>query len=163
MPPGDWVEMDELCIRLSPSLWLWVAVSHLTRLVHTRVNGVLGFVIADRSDDALERLVEEELHWAWRGAPVRTDGWGAYRRLLPAELHQACDKGSGLTSIVEALNCKWRQTQSALARKSCGVSRDILDDVTERFLIAVDRHNRQCLDRWNRRQGLRTPTTMLSP
>jgi IS1 family transposase len=156
VPPGDWVEMDELCVRLSPSLWLWVAVSHLTRLV-------LGFVVADRSDAALSRLVEEELHWAWRDALVRTDGWEGYQRLLPAERHQVCSKGSGLTSIVEALNCKWRQTQSALARKSCGVSRDIVDDVTERFVIAVDRHNRRCLDHWNRHQATRTPTTMLSP
>ena len=106
VPPGDWVEMDEhgharvtACIRQSPSLWLWVAVSHLTRLV-------LGFVISDRSDDALWRLVDEELHWAWRDALVRTDGWEGYQRLLPAEQHQVCGKGSGLTSIVEALNCK---------------------------------------------------------
>jgi hypothetical protein len=63
---------------------------------------------------------------------------------------------------VEALNCKWRQTQSALARKSCGVSWHILDDVTERFRIAADRHNRYCLRRWNARQQI-TATTTLSP
>jgi hypothetical protein len=59
---------------------------------------------------------------------------------------------------VEALNCKWRHRQSGLARKSCGVSRRIQDDpvrarahsMTERFLILVDRHNRQCLARWEK-------------
>jgi IS1 family transposase len=137
------IEMDELCVRFSPALWLWVAVSRLTRTV-------LGFVIADRGDDALRRLRDEELPPAWRGLPIKSDGWEAYQRLLPAHIHEVCSKQSGETSIVEALNCKWRQRQSGMARKSCGVSRRILDDLTERFLILVDRHNRQCLARWER-------------
>jgi hypothetical protein len=57
-PAGDVIGMDELCIRFSPALWLWVAVSRLTRL--TRL--VLGFVIDDRGDGALGRLLDEELH-----------------------------------------------------------------------------------------------------
>jgi len=81
--------------------------------------------------------------------PVCTDGWGAYQRLLAAELHEACDKGSGKTSVVEALNTKWRQRQSGLVRRSCGVSWRVVDDLTQRFLLLSDQHNRQCLKRWS--------------
>lgn len=140
--------MDEWCIRFSPSLWLyiharmnWVAVSPLTR-------SVIGFVIDDRTDAALNRLLEEELHPAWREVPIKTDGWEAYQRLLSAEQHEVCAKTSGKTSMAEALNCKWRQRQSGLTRKSCGVCWRIRDDVSERFLILADFHNRQCLKRW---------------
>jgi insertion element IS1 protein InsB len=145
------IEMDELCVRFSPALWLWIAVSRMTRLV-------VGSVIADRGDDALLRLLEEEMHPAWRDLPIKTDGWEAYRRLIPTEQHEVCAKTSGKTSIVEALNCKWRHRQSGLARKSCGVSRRITDDLTERFLILVDRHNRQCLKRWQKAQTARQDT-----
>jgi len=81
--------------------------------------------------------------------PVCTDGWGAYQRLLAAELHEACDKGSGKTCVVEALNTKWRQRQSGLVRRSCGVSWRVVDDLTQRFLLLSDQHNRQCLKRWS--------------
>jgi IS1 family transposase len=97
-----------LCIRFSPWLWLWSAVSHRTQLV-------LGFVIDDRTDTALNRLLEEELHPAWRDVPIKTDGWEAYRRLLPLEQHEVCAKASGKTSIAEALNCNRRMRAFAVA------------------------------------------------
>ncbi len=148
--------MDELCIGYSPALWLWVAVSRATRLV-------LGFVIDDRTDSALACLLEEELPPAWRDVPVCTDGWGAYQRLLPAEQHTVCDKGSGKTSVVEALNTLWRQRQCGLARRACGVSWRIVDDLTERFLLLTDQHNRQCLKRWHAAQAGKQPNTQSSP
>lgn len=141
-PEGDVVEMDELCIRFSPALWLWVAVSRTTRLV-------LGFVVSDRTDTALQRLLDEALHPAWREVPVCTDGWGAYQRLLPAQQHTVCDKGSGQTSVAEALNTTWRQRQSGLAHRACGVCWRIVDDLTQRFLLLTDQHNRQCLQHWH--------------
>jgi IS1 family transposase len=119
-------------------LWLWLAVSR-------KVKTVLGFVLSDRSDASLERLMTEEVPPLFWETSSCSDAWGAYRRLLPEGLHMICDKGSGKTSIVEGLNTKWRQRQSGLVRKSCGVSWRILDDLFERFLILVYRHNQQCL------------------
>ena len=130
--------MDEICIRFSPGLWLWLSVSRTLGVV-------LAFVLGDRSDAMLERLWDEEMPVAWRELPVCTDAYGSYGRVLPPELHEICDKGSGKTSKVEALNTKWRQRQSGLVRKSCGVWGGIRDDITERFLILIDRHNQQCL------------------
>ena len=93
----------------------------------------------------------------YRGRPVYTDHWDAYARLLPAGLlpagqHRPCDKGSGLTSIVEGLNTKWRQRQSGLVRRSCGVHPKMMADLSERFGLLVEEHNRQSTRRWQRRQ-----------
>ena len=150
------MEMDEICIRFSPGFWLWIAVSRTLGVV-------LGFVLGDRSDAMLERLWHEEMPYAWKELPVCTDAWSAYGRVLPAELHEICDKGSGKTSFVEALNTKWRQRQSGLVRRSCGVWKGICDDISERFLILLDRHNRQCLKSPRKHQKSKQAETQLSP
>jgi IS1 family transposase len=122
-----------------------MAVSRLTRQV-------LGFVLGDHTDPMLA-LAWSDVPQDYRDKPVFSDHWGAYARFFPASQHQACGKGSGLTSIVEGLNTKWRQRQSGMVRRSCGVHPNIEDDVFERFLLLVDSHNRQCERRWLRRQG----------
>lgn len=143
-PEEDVIEFDEICVRVSPSLWLWTAISR-------QVGQLLGFAFEDRSDAALE-LAWSDVPEDYRDKPVATDFLGAYARFFPASQHRPCDKGSGETSKVESLNCKWRQRQSGLVRRSCGVCWRIVDDLYERFLILVDRHNRQCAKRWERRQ-----------
>jgi len=154
-PEGDGVEFDELCLRQSPALWLWVGVSRLTRQV-------LGLSLGERTDEALAQA------WAqvpedYRGRMVYTDHWGAYGRLFDGAQHRPCDKGTGLTSIVEGLNTKWRQRQSGLVRRSCGVHPKIKGDISERFLLLVDAHNRQCARRWQRRQDKDAITTQTNP
>jgi len=149
------IEFDELCLRQSPPLWLWVGVSRQTRQV-------LGCALGDRTDETLARA------WAqvptqYQGRPVYTDHWGAYARLLPAGQHRSCDKGSGLTSIVEGLNTKWRQRQSGLVRRSCGVHPRIATDLSERFGLLVDEHNRQSARRYQSRQKGTATATQSSP
>jgi IS1 family transposase len=135
-------------------LWVWVAVSRLTRQV-------LGFVLGDHTDPMLG-LAWSDVPPDYHDKPVYTDHWGAYARFFPAAQHQACDKGSGLTSIVEALNTKWRQRQSSMVRRSCGVHPKIEADMFERFLLLVDSHNRQGEWHWRRQQGL-AATTLGNP
>ena len=86
----------------------------------------------------------------YRDKPVCTDHWGAYKRFFSSSQHEACDKGSGKTSHSEGWNTKWRQRQSGLVRRSCGVSTRIEDDLVERFLLLVEGHNRERERRWNR-------------
>lgn len=149
------IEIDELCVRQTPPLWLWTAVSRA-------VGQVLGFSVGDRTDG--------ELAWLWtdvgpsyQGAPVCTDGRGAYARFFSArgQAHEACDKGSGKTSRVEALNTKWRQRQSGLVRHSCGAHDGIRADIVDRFMILAEQHNRETIRNYRRRQGRKTvaPTT----
>ena len=89
----------------------------------------------------------------WRGRLVFTDGWEAYSRFFPSAQHVVCEKGSGLTSRIVGWNTKWRQRQSGLVRRSCGVSHRIIDDVYERFLILVTQHNRQQKRRWDQEKA----------
>jgi len=143
-PQDEVVEMDEICLRQSPPLWLWIGVSR-------RVGQVLGFALGDRTDEMLA-LVWSDVPADYRDKPVRTDHWGAYTRFFasfPAGQHRGCDKGSGETSRAEAWNTKWRQRQSALVRRSCGVSERIADDIFERYLILAGQHNQECAKRWN--------------
>ncbi|MBC8137524.1 MAG: hypothetical protein H8F28_16705 [Fibrella sp.] len=149
-PAEEVVEYDEIRIRKSPSLWLWLAVARKTRTV-------LGFVLSDRGDAAFEKLRSEEIPASYWDLPSCSDAWESYRKMLSADVHTICDKGNGKTSIVEALNTKWRQRQSGLVRKSCGVSWRIFDDIFERFLILVNQHNRQHIQRWNLNQKTESP------
>src|SRR5689334_10986375 len=124
--------MDALCVRQTPSLWLWIAVSR-------QVGQVLGFVLGERTDEMLA-LAWSDVPQDYREKPVHTDYWGAYARFFAAPQHVPCEKGSGQTSVVEGFNTKWRQRQSGLVRRSCGVHTRIEDDVFERFLLLVDTH-----------------------
>lgn len=100
-PEGDVLEIDEICVRKWGNLWLWVILSRQTRQV-------LGFALGDRSQATLE--------WAWEDVPlsycplpIKTDGWQVYQSFFEGIGHEVCDKGSGKTSLAEALNTKWRR------------------------------------------------------
>ena len=139
--------MDELCVRLTPSLWLWTAASR-------RVRQVLGFAFGQRDRDTLE-LCWSDVPADYQDKPVVTDGYPTYQGFFGPGQHQAMDKGAGeigQTSVVESLNTKWRQRQSGLARRSCGVSRRIETDLVERFFLLVEQHNLACQRRWEREQ-----------
>jgi IS1 family transposase len=129
-----------VCVRLSPGLWLWTCVSRLTRQL-------LGFCFGERGAAELA-LAWGDVPEGYRDKPVFTDFWAAYGKFFPVGQHTACDKGSGQTSIVEASNTRWRQRQSGLVRRSCGVCWRMLDDLYERFLVLADRHNRHCARLW---------------
>ena len=86
-PQDDVIEMDELCVRLTPSLWLWAAVSR-------RVRQVLGFAFGQRDRDTLARC------WSYvpqdyQHKPVVTDGYQTYTSFFRLDQHRAIDKGNG--------------------------------------------------------------------
>jgi IS1 family transposase len=141
--------MDELCVRVTPSLWLWIAASR-------KVGQVLGFAFGQRDRDTLA-LCWSDVPADYQHKPVVTDGYGAYTSFFDPDQHRAIDKGGkegssemGQTSIVESLNTKWRQRQSGLVRRSCGVSRRIETDLVERFFLLVEQHNLARQRQWKR-------------
>ena len=139
--------MDELCVRLTPSLWLWTAVSR-------KVRQVLGFAFG-QGDRTTLALCWSDVPADYQNKPVVSDGYPTYTRFFPPEQHRAVDKDGGEigeTSIVESLNTKWRQRQAGLARRSCGVSRRIETDLVERFFLLVEQHNLACQRQWEREQ-----------
>ena len=154
-PEEDAIEIDGLCIGVSPSLWLWTAASPL-------VGQIVGFVIGDRTDPMLG-LVWSDVPQEYRDKPVFTDHLGAYARFFPEGQPPPCDNGTGLTNRVEGLNTKWRQRQSGLVRRSGGVHRKIEEDLFERFLLLVEGHNRECAKRWQQQQNQPALATQLNP
>ena len=120
--------MDEICVRLTPSLWLWTAVSR-------KVRQVLGFAFGQR-DRATLVLCWSDVPADYQHKPVVTDGYQTYTSFFPSEQHRAIDKASGQigeTSIVESLNTKWRQRQSGLARRSCSETRGRVGGVSRQI------------------------------
>ncbi len=111
------IEMDELCVRLTPSLWLWVAASR-------EVGQVLGFAFG-RGDRHTLALCWSDVPTDYKDKPVVTDGYKVYTGFFAPDQHRAIDKGNkgsgeiGETSIVESLNTKWRQRQSGLLVRRC--------------------------------------------
>ena len=70
VPEGDVIEADEICVRYSPGLWLWVMVSRT-------VGQVLGFALVERSDEMLA-LCRSDVPAGYRDKPVCTDRWEGY-------------------------------------------------------------------------------------
>jgi len=145
--------MDELCVlrraslavRLTPSLWLWIAASR-------KVRQVLGFAFGQR-DRATLALCWSDVPAHYQDKPVVTDGYSTYTSFFRPGQHRAIDKGGGQigeTSVVESLNTKWRQRQCGLARRSCGVSPRMENDLVERFFLLVEQHNLACQRQWER-------------
>ena len=128
-------------------MWLWVAVSR-------QIRQVLGFAFGQR-DRATLSLCWSDVPHDYKHKPVVTDGYPTYQGFFGPGQHRVIDKGAGEigeTSVVESLNTKWRQRQCGLARRSCGVSRRIENDLVERFFLLVEQHNKACQRRWERDQ-----------
>ena len=60
-----------------------------------------------------------------RQASFDTDGWGAYKGVIPATRHQVCDKGANCTGIIERFNCSLRQRVSRLVQKALSISKSL--------------------------------------
>lgn len=100
------IERDDLWVRKSPSLWLWVAASR-------KVGQVLGFAFGERDCLALA-LCWSDLPQDYRKKLVVTDHFEAYRSFFPQEQHRPVEKGSGETSSVESLNTKCASVSQGL-------------------------------------------------
>ena len=132
------LELDEMWTfvgRKRRKVWLWLAVERYTRRMVAWVLGTRGTATA---------------RWLWRALPLDyrtgtwyyTDEWEAYRALLPPAAHRPSPKGSGHTSMVEAVNCSLRQRCAVLVRKSCSFSRSLAMHRT-RLQLCIDDHNRR--------------------
>ncbi len=110
--------------------WLWLAVERHSRCIVAWVLGSRGRATAHRLWPALPAAYRT-------GTWYYTDEWRAYKGVLPTRVHEAHPKGSGQTSIVEAINC------AVLVRKSCCFSRSLAMHRV-RIQRVIDEHNRTC-------------------
>lgn len=122
LPDQPEIECDELWSFVGNKdhqVWLWLAIERTTGLI-------VAWVCGDRSEHSA-RLVWEALPRHVRHhAHFYTDGWEAYQNVFPFTRHWICPKGSGGTSRVEGRNTTLRQRISALVRRTCSFSRDLL-------------------------------------
>ena len=120
--------------RKKRKVWLWLSVERRNRRI-------VAWVLGDRSAATARRLWAA-LPDAYRGPRCWyfTDLWGAYAGVLPRWQHRRSPKGSGGTSIVEAINCSLRQRCGVLVRKSCSFSKSLAGH-TARIKIVIDNYN----------------------
>ena len=133
------LELDEMWTfvgRKRCKKWLWLAVERHSRRIVAWVLGSRGRATARRLWRALPKPYRT-------GTWYYTDEWEAYKGVLPTRAHQTCAKGSGQTSIVEAINCALRQRCGVLVRKSCSFSRSLAMHHV-RIQLVIDEHNRRC-------------------
>ena len=115
-------------------VWLWLAVERASRRI-------VAWVLGDRSRATAQRLWEAlPAHWRGLRCWYFTDLWDAYVGVLPRGQHRRSPKGSGGTSVVEAINCALRQRCGVLVRKSCSFSKSLVMH-TARIKIVVDNYN----------------------
>jgi insertion element IS1 protein InsB len=134
---GDSLEIDELVVRFQVRrryLYLWVAVSRLTRQV-------ISFFLGDRSIGSLHALWQR-VPREYRRKLIYTDAYAVYAEFFAAWQHRPSRKGSGRTSVAEGLNNKWRNRIAGLVRRTVCVRAEA--DVVRRLVLTFDQHNRLC-------------------
>ena len=114
-------------------VWLWLAVERASRRIVAWVLGCRGAATARRLWQALPKRYRRHCRY-------HTDPWEAYAKVLPKKAHRPSAKGSGQTSIVEAINCSLRQRCGMLVRKSCSFSKNLAMH-TARIKIVIDNYN----------------------
>lgn len=116
-------------------VWLWLAVKRVSRRIVAWVLGCRGAATGQRLFQALPAPYQTNTMYY-------TDAREAYATVLSAQAHQPSTKGSGRTSIVEALNCSLRHRCGVLVRKSCSFSKSLTTHHA-RIKIGIDNHNKQ--------------------
>lgn len=119
--------------RKKRKVWLWLAVERASRRVVAWVLGCRGAATAKRLWQALPLCYQVNTTYY-------TDEWEAYAQVLPGAAHRPSPKGSGATSIVEALNCSLRQRCGVLVRKSCSFSK-LFSMHQVRIKLCIEAHN----------------------
>ena len=111
------LELDEMWTFVGKrKAWLWLAVERASRRIVGWVPGCRGAATGRRLFHGLPARCQ-------RNTTYHTDAWEAYATVLPAAAHRPSTKGSGQTSIVEALHCSLRHRCGVLVRKLCSFSK----------------------------------------
>ena len=115
-------------------VWRWLAVERHSRRI-------VAWVLGDRSAATARRLwAQLPGYWRRTRCWYFTDLWGSYAGVLPRWQHRRSPKGSGGTSIGEAINSSLRQRGGVLVRKSCSFSKSLVMH-TARIKIVIDNYN----------------------
>jgi IS1 family transposase/transposase-like protein len=115
------VQMDELWSFVDHKgnkQWVWLALDVATR-------EIVGCFIGDRSKRSAQGLWDSMPAVYRQCAVIYTDGWDAYKSVLPSKRHRVVGKETGLTSYIERFNNTLRQRVSRLVRETLSFSKSI--------------------------------------
>lgn len=116
----DVIELDELwsfCTNKDHKQWVWTAICRRTRQI-------VAYMIGDRSQDTLRRLLRKIPNEYLRGTSF-SDYWSPYKMLLSKGNHEMVGKETGETAHMERWNGTLRQRISRFVRKSLSFSRKL--------------------------------------
>ena len=119
------VEADEMWSfvqKKENKQWVWLAFDRETRQI-------IAFYVGDRSRQSAQKLWERIPVVYRQQARFSTDGWDAYKGVIPSAQHDVCEKKSGRTSGVERFNCTLRQRCSRLVRKTLSFSKKLANHI----------------------------------
>jgi insertion element IS1 protein InsB len=98
--------------------WIWLALDIETR-------EIVGADVGKRDEAAAQKLWKS-LPPVYRQCAVSyTDFWQSYQSVFPSKRHHAVGKQTGLTNLVERLNCTLRQRISRLVRETLSFSKKL--------------------------------------
>ena len=98
--------------------WIWIALDIQTKQV-------IAFYVGDRSRRSAKKLWDRLPESFRERATFYTDGWAAYKEVIPAARHQVCAKSTGHTNMIERFNCTLRQRVSRLVRSALSFSKKL--------------------------------------
>lgn len=130
------LELDEIRTfvgRKKRRVGRWLALERASRRIMVWVLGYRGAATARRLWAALLRRYH-------RHCCYYTDQREAYTKVLLLQHHRPRPKGSGNTSLVEAIHCSLRQRCDVLVRKSCSSSKSLSMHTTQ-IKIVIDNYN----------------------
>ena len=104
--------------RKANQQWIWMALD-------TQTKQVIAFYVGDRSRRSARKLWRRMPQAYREDATFYTDGWAAYKGVIPAARHQVCAKATGHTNMIERFNCTLRQRVSRLVREALSFSKKL--------------------------------------
>ncbi len=118
-------EIDEMLSfvgKKANKQWIWLAMD-------TQSRQIVAFHVGDRtrvSALALWKLIPEKYR---RHATFYTDGWSAYKGVIPEKQHRVVKKQKRITNHIERFNCTLRQRVSRLVRQSLSFSKKLANHI----------------------------------
>ena len=119
--------------------WIWLALD-------TQTKQVIAFYVGDRSRRSAKKLWGRIPQEYREDATFYTDGWAAYKGVIPAARHQVCAKATGHTNMIERFNCTLRQRVSRLVREALSFSKKLENHIgaIKYFICYYNQEVRRC-------------------
>ena len=118
-------EVDELWSFVGKKAnrqWVWIAMDADTRQS-------IAFHVGDRSRQSAEALWGKIPTGYQEQATFSTDGYEAYKSVIPSVQHRAIPKLARQTNHVERFHCTLRQRVSRLVRATLSFSKDLANPI----------------------------------